>query len=132
MNRNPDYEVGYAKPPKDAQFKPGQSGNPKGRPKGSKNLATIVREAAEEKVMVTEHGRRRTMSKVEVCVSQLMNRAAKGELPATKIMLGLLRASEAVLEAEEPEQGSEHSQAMTELLAQRIRLMQRASRREEV
>lgn len=132
MSGSSNYEVGYAKPPKDTRFKPGQSGNPKGRPKGSKNLATIVREAAAEKVMVTERGRQRAMSKVELCISQLMNRAAKGELPATKVALGLLRDSEAMLETEEPVQVSEHTQAINELVAQRIRLMQNTSAGEEV
>ena len=37
-----EYEVGYGKPPKDSQFKKGESGNKRGRPKGVKNLKTEV------------------------------------------------------------------------------------------
>ena len=37
------YDVGYGKPPKSGQFRPGQSGNPGGRPKGRKKTATSTR-----------------------------------------------------------------------------------------
>ena len=37
LTAKPGYEVGYGKPPKDTRFKPGQSGNPSGRPKGATN-----------------------------------------------------------------------------------------------
>jgi hypothetical protein len=40
----PSYQVGKGRPSKDHQYKPGQSGNPLGRPKGSKNAATLARE----------------------------------------------------------------------------------------
>lgn len=43
-----DYEVGYKKPPKEYQFKPGQSGNSKGRPKINKNPYALIDEAIEE------------------------------------------------------------------------------------
>src|ERR1700712_5404851 len=56
-----DYEVGYCRPPVATRFT--TTGNPKGRPKGSKNYATILREKLNAKVTVREGGRRRRMSK---------------------------------------------------------------------
>ena len=44
-NDDPTYPIGYKKPPRDTQFKPGQSGNFKGRPKGAKNFATVDRKS---------------------------------------------------------------------------------------
>ena len=49
-----DYEVGYRKPPVNTRFKSGQSGNPKGRPRGSKGFATLMRKALSETVLVRE------------------------------------------------------------------------------
>ena len=43
------YEIGYGKPPKHTQFKPGQSGNSKGRPRGQRNFRTAVRDALKRK-----------------------------------------------------------------------------------
>jgi hypothetical protein len=74
-----DYEVGYGKPPKEMQFVRGKSGNPKGRPKGSKNLATAFVEIGRERITVQESGRTRTMTKAEAVVHQLTNKAASGD-----------------------------------------------------
>lgn len=77
-----DDEVGYCKPPKKHRFKKGQSGNPKGRPKGSPNLVTAVRRALADKVTVTEGGQKRVISKLDAAATQMVNRAAGGDARA--------------------------------------------------
>lgn len=81
---NIDYEVGYGKPPREMQFTRGKSGNPKGRPKGSKNLATSFMEIGHERITVTEGGRTRTMTKADAVVHQITNKAASGDLRAVR------------------------------------------------
>jgi hypothetical protein len=77
--RNTKYQVGYGKPPRPNQFKKGQSGNPKGRPRGSRNATTLLKEALNEQVIITENGRRRTITKKEAIVTQIVNKAASGD-----------------------------------------------------
>lgn len=77
-----DYEVGDRRPPKHRQFKPGQSGNPKGRPKGSINLRTRVARQLRQTVPVTRHGRQVKMLKADLIAHQIVDAAAKGNLKA--------------------------------------------------
>jgi len=86
-----DYEVGYGKPPRHTRFELGRSGNPQGRPGGSKNLLTLLNKALNELVIVTENGGRRKVSKREAIVTQLVNRSAKADYRAIQILLGMLR-----------------------------------------
>ena len=88
-NNGRDYEVGYGKPPRNTQFKKGQSGNPRGRPSGSKNLATLVNEALNETVIVVENGRRRTIPQREAFAKQVVNRSTKADWRAAKILLDI-------------------------------------------
>ena len=92
-------EVGYGRPPRASQFKPGQSGNPKGRPKGSLNLTTFLARALRETVVVNEGGRRRSITKLEAAVKQLVNKSASGEERAIRQLLALTEAVEARTEA---------------------------------
>ena len=87
--KDKDYSVGYGKPPEHSKFQPGQSGNPRGRPKGSLNLATALNRALREKITVVENGRRRKVTKLDAAVTQLVNRAVKGDAKATQQMLSL-------------------------------------------
>jgi hypothetical protein len=93
-DEGPDYEVGYGKPPRHTQFKPGCSGNPRGRPKDSKNLSTLLHEALNEPVVVTENGRRRKVSKRQAVIKQLVNRSAQGDLKAMQMLFGTIQEIE--------------------------------------
>src|SRR5258705_13111656 len=86
-----DYEVGYGKPPRDTRFKKGQSGNPRGRPPGAKNLKTLLSEALNEMVVVTENGGRRKVTKRRAIITQLVNRSATADFRAIKILLDIVR-----------------------------------------
>ena len=90
-----DERVGYRRPPIGTRFRPGASGNPRGRPRGARNLGTVIAAALGERVAVTENGRRRHISKLEAAVKQLVNRAASGEARATQLLLALVQANEA-------------------------------------
>ncbi len=102
-DQEPDYEVGYGMPPHHTRFKPGVSGNPRGRPKAAKNLSTLVHEALNETVVVAENGRRRKISKRQAIITQLVNRSAQADLKATQILLGIMQDIERRSEAEPAE-----------------------------
>ncbi len=85
-----DYTVGYGKPPMKRRFKPDQSGNRRGRPRGSKNRRTIVREIMNEMHIFTEDGRRRRRSTLELMLLALRNRAAEGNVRAFRAYKKLL------------------------------------------
>jgi Family of unknown function (DUF5681) len=95
-----DYEVGYGKPPRHTRFKKGQSGNPRGRPPGSKSLSTLLCEALNEPVVVTENGGRRKISMRRAIAKQVVNQAAKGNWRAVKILFDMLHEIEGRTEPE--------------------------------
>jgi hypothetical protein len=69
----------------DALLKPRRfksSGNPKGRPKGSRNRKTIVRDVASELLTVTENGKRRRRTTLHVVLTLLRNKALEGDIRA--------------------------------------------------
>jgi Family of unknown function (DUF5681) len=94
-NGDGNYEVGYGRPPQRTRFQEGQSGNPKGRPGGSRNATTILNEALHERVVVTENGRRKSATKLEVIFKQLVNKAAQGDHRATQLLLNQMPSLEA-------------------------------------
>jgi len=85
-----DEKVGYKKPPQRNQFKPGQSGNPKGRPKGLKNLSTDLQEELEQKIVITEANKTQEVTKQRAMIKTLFAKALKGETRAANVLIGLI------------------------------------------
>ena len=84
-----DYEVGYGKPPRHTRFAKGQSGNPRGRPKGSENAARLARRILDEKIVIRENGKRRTITRREAMLKQLANKGVMGDLRSIREVLNL-------------------------------------------
>jgi hypothetical protein len=101
-----DYEVGYGKPPKHSQFKPRQSGNPSGKPKGTKNLKTDLLEELGELVHLREGDRDMKISKQRALIKSLVARGVKGnDRAAAKIIdlyMRVVGIEDAANEAELP------------------------------
>jgi hypothetical protein len=115
--KHPDYEVGHGKPPRHTRFLKGQSGNPRGRPSGAKNLSTLLSEALNERVIVTENGGRRKVTKRQAIITQLVNRSASADFRAIKILLDMVRDIEHQSEPSAPET-SDFSEADEKVLEQ--------------
>jgi len=96
-----DYEVGYGKPPRHTRFKKGQSGNPKGRPKASRNVETMVRDTLFRPVTITDRGKRRTVLALEAFFQRILKGALEGDARSSDKLLKLLPILQAGLEREE-------------------------------
>lgn len=80
-------DVGYGKPPKKSQFKKGQSGNPKGRPKGVKSLRTVLRQELSTKVSLKEQGKTKRVTKLQALAKRLVTDALNGNQKAQSEVL---------------------------------------------
>lgn len=87
-------DVGYGRPPREYQFKPGQSGNKRGRPKGSKNEATIIEELSSRKVEVRQNGREKKITLLEAIWLRCAEDALKGNLKAAAFLLNRIKQLE--------------------------------------
>jgi Family of unknown function (DUF5681) len=92
-----DDHIAPHRPRRRGQFKPGQSGNPRGRPKGSKNIRTYVNEYLNKKIEIIESGKTRKVSRGEAIAIQLVNMAAKGEPKGLAAIMSFTRETDAAL-----------------------------------
>lgn len=82
-----DYAVGYGKPPVATRFQRGQSGNPKGRQRGSQNLRTAISRELDVVVTVIENGKRMRKRKRDIIAAQLVNKSAGADWRAMTLLL---------------------------------------------
>jgi len=88
------YQVGYGKPPKATQFKPGQSGNPKGRPKAKQPIADVFLEEVGRMVKVKAGDHAEWVSKERGLVRNLTNMAMSGNMAAARIVIGMIASAD--------------------------------------
>jgi hypothetical protein len=90
---SPDaYQVGYGKPPKQAQFKTGQSGNPKGRPKAVEAhmpVSRIIHRSLSKEIKGNVNGKRQKMTRLEAVIEVQFALALKGDARAAKLLIDL-------------------------------------------
>jgi Family of unknown function (DUF5681) len=93
--KNPenDYHVGYGRAPVHARFKPGQCGNPRGRPKGQKNMGALLRSVLSERIKIREGDKFRTVSRAEAAMRALVLKAMKGDVKACWTLITLSQKS---------------------------------------
>jgi hypothetical protein len=114
-----DYSVGYCRPLNHTQFKKGQSGNPKGRPKGHANAKTIAARVISERVMMREGDKARDMSKLEGLLQAHLVKAIKGDARSASMVIGFL-ARLGLLADNEPETTTTLSEEDEAILAEYV------------
>lgn len=103
------YEVGYGRPPQKGRFKKGRSGNPKGRPKGSKNFKSIVKDELGRPVEIKVNGQRRKVTQFEAVVMRAVGDAINGKPRQMGLIMdlphrfGLIEDEERLVRALTPE-----------------------------
>jgi hypothetical protein len=80
-------DVGYGRPPREHQFKPGQSGNKRGRPKGSKNEATIIGDLLDQRIAIRQNGNVKKVTLLEAIFLKAAEEAIKGNLKSAAFLL---------------------------------------------
>jgi hypothetical protein len=120
----PGYAVGYGKPPLSTRFKPGTSGNAKGRPKNSKNLKTLIRQALTAKISIREGSSNRRVSKIEGVVLRQLENALKGEDRAAMAVIKMAMQM-GFLEDAQPEVAETVTSSDEEILQQLMGLQNR-------
>ena len=85
------YEIGYRRPPASGQFKKGQSGNKKGRPKGSKNFLTLLEHELGQTITVNENGKKKVITRMQAMVKRMVADALQGNLKSLMALVEILR-----------------------------------------
>lgn len=132
-----NYKIGFRKPPKHSQFKKGQSGNPKGRPKGRKNFKTILEKELNSKVTITQNGKKYQMTKQEALIKRVVMQAMSGDPKFVSSLRELMKLTGAFHEEEQldsPEDlfGVDHSALLDKYLSKQLQREEKQRSSEQV
>ena len=119
-NKDSKYKVGYGCPPKEHQFKPGQSGNPKGRPKKNNNFAEDVLEEMSEMITVQENGKLTKITKKRALAKRLIADSLSGKVSAIKILTPILAGETKITKDLEEELTLQDSQILEDYIQRRL------------
>ena len=114
------YEVGYGRPPRAHQFKPGESGNPKGRPKGAKSEASILQSLLNKKIEIRESGKARKITVLEAILLRVVEDGLKGNLKAVTFLINRFALALKAGETQEIETMSEGDREVLQDYASRL------------
>jgi hypothetical protein len=87
------YEVGYRRPPPASRFQKGRSGNPNGRPKGARNFVTLLEQELAQTIVVTENGKKKSVSRLQAMVKRLVAGAMQGDPKQLLTLVEIMRKS---------------------------------------
>ena len=112
--------VGYRRPPRRTRFRPGCSGNPRGLARPAPVGPLVMKELSETVVLTDEKGAKRTFTKLELAVRQLVNRAASGDRHATLLVFSLMREEHARRKTSQPRRLDEADDVVIADLVRRL------------
>jgi Family of unknown function (DUF5681) len=98
-NSKSGYSIGYGKPPEETRFKPGRSGNPRGRPKNSRNYKTVMNKLLKERVKTEPLGWRQP--NIKVVMQKLVDQALEGNWRALKLVISMMEIHDTMFETVE-------------------------------
>lgn len=123
------HDVGYGRPPRGHQFKPGQSGNPRGRPKGAKNEATILRILLNRKIEIREGARTRKVTIFEAILLRFTEDALKGNTKAAAFLFNRYAATTQVGDSQSSDDINEDDREVIADFVRRLKVTQLRQKR---
>ena len=114
--------VGYKNPPRSTQFKPGQSGNPRGRPKATMDFFDAVERELQRRTGITEEGKGKRITKKDLSAKQLVNGAARGDIKSIAFIFKMASMKKQEEEFEKPDEPGPDDHLVMANIIRRIRL----------